>query len=553
MSSFWHEFIPKSYTYLTKGYSFETFRKDLVAGITVGIIALPLAMAFAIASGVEPARGLYTAIIAGFLISLLGGSRIQIGGPTGAFVVIIYDIMQRTGYEGLCVSSLIAAFILIFLGILRIGSWVQYIPSPLIAGFTSGLAVVIFSTQIKDFLGLQMGALPAHFIPKCIAYSQSIDTVHLATVSVALGTLLFILFLRRFFSYIPWGVGAIAAATFLCYLLDLPVPTIESRFGMIPRTLPSPSLPYFAIPADQIREVLVDAFSIAFLGGIESLLSAVVGDQIIRAKHRSNCELVAQGIANFSSILFGGIPATGAIARTAANAKTGAKTPVAGMIHAITLFFLIYCLAPIASLIPLPALAAVLMVIAWNMLELHYFEKFFKIPVGDRLILLSSFLLTIFVDITAAVGWSMIFAFFHFVQQMAKSARLQKLSDLWKGSLRLEHSSHPSIPAGVKVFELHGPVFFGTAHILHSLLETTAPKPHTCILRLKETLFIDASGMHAFKEFFKECKRHNIEVKLSEIKSPMKQQMEAYGLLKNLGSAHCFSSFDEALAWYKKT
>ncbi|MES2272565.1 MAG: SulP family inorganic anion transporter, partial [Chlamydiota bacterium] len=344
-----HEFIPKSYLYLRAGYKLSTFKKDLIAGITVGIIALPLAMAFAIASGVGPERGLFTAIIAGFLISALGGSRIQIGGPTGAFVVIVYDIIQRTGYEGLAISTLIAAVFLVLLGVFRLGSWIKYVPHPLITGFTTGIAVIIFSSQIKDFFGLQMGAPPADFSAKWIAYFHAFPSFDLATLSLSAGTLGVILLVRRFIPVIPWGIAAIVLATLCSYFFDLPVETIQSKFGGIPNKLPFPSLPSFSIPDGKLAEILMDAAAIAFLGAIESLLSAVIGDGMIGGRHKSNCELVGQGIANFASVLFGGIPATGAIARTAANVKTGAQTPLSGMIHAAVLFAIILFLAPIVS------------------------------------------------------------------------------------------------------------------------------------------------------------------------------------------------------------
>lgn len=403
-----HEFIPKSYHYLRNGYRFSTFKKDLLAGLTVGIIALPLSMAFAIASGVSPERGLYTAIVAGFLISLLGGSRVQIGGPTGAFVVIVYGIIQRTGYEGLCISTLIAAAILILLGALRVGSWIKYVPNPLITGFTTGIAVIIFSTQIKDFFGLSMGTPPADFVEKWAAYFKALPTFNPLTLSLAAGTLGVIVLIRRFAPQLPWGISAIVLATAICMLFQLPVETIQSRFGEIPRSLPIPSLPCLVIPAGKFKEIFIDGITIAFLGAIESLLSAVIGDRMISGRHRSNCELIAQGIANFGSVVFGGIPATGAIARTSANVKTGAQTPMAGMIHALVLFLILFCFAPIVSQIPLAALSAVLIMVAWNMSEMALFTRLLKGPQGDRLILLTAFLLTVFVDITVAISVGMI-------------------------------------------------------------------------------------------------------------------------------------------------
>lgn len=558
-SSRFQEFIPKSYHYLTKGYSWAYFKKDLIAGITVGMIALPLAMAFAIASGVEPARGLYTAVIAGFLISLFGGSRIQIGGPTGAFVVIIYDIIQRTGYQGLAASSLIAAVILVLLGVFRVGSWIKYIPHPLITGFTTGIAVIIFSTQMKDFFGLQMGTPPAEFIHKWAAYFHAFPTLNPITLSISLGTLSVILLMRRFTPQIPWGIGAIALATLICFLFQIPVETIQSRFGSIPSTLPTPSLPYFTIPFNQLREVITDAISIAFLGGIESLLSAVIGDRMIGGKHRSNCELIAQGIANFSSIIFGGLPATGAIARTATNAKTGAKTPLAGMIHSATLLLIIYCFSSIVSQVPLAALSSVLIVIAWNMSEVDHFSHLLKAPLGDKLVLATAFFFTVFVDITVAIAVSMIVACLNFIKQMSDHKKIPSFSHLFTtyNPFSIQNSRPEIIETSeskgeVKIYEIRGPFFFGTANILQNLFHKTTPLPRTCILRMHSVPVIDASGMNALKEFLHECTKNHIHLKLSEVSDPIKQKLQAFGFLKQIGSSQCFNTLKDALGTVKQ-
>lgn len=376
------EFVPKSYIALKERYDFSLFKRDLVAGITVGIIALPLAMAFAIASGVGPEKGLYTAIIAGFLISLFGGSRVQIGGPTGAFVVLILSIIQKTGYEGLALSTLIASLILIGLGFLRVGSWIKYVPQSLVIGFTTGIAVIIFSSQLKYF---QTGS----------------------SFLLGSGAFLLILLIRRLIPAIPWGIAAIVCATTATAVFHLPVETIHSKFGTLPQSLPWPSFPSFSIPEGQGWSIFINAIAIALLGGIESLLSAVIADQMTGRQHKSNCELVGQGIANFASVLFGGIPATGAIARTAANVKTGAVTPIAGMIHAITLFLVLFLLAPLVSAIPLAALAAILVMVSWNMSELKHFIGIARSSKGDALVLFTAFILTVFVDIVAAIGAGM--------------------------------------------------------------------------------------------------------------------------------------------------
>jgi len=548
-----HEFIPKAYLYLRGGYQFSTFRKDLLAGLTVGIIALPLAMAFAIASGVTPERGLYTAIIAGFLISALGGSRIQIGGPTGAFVVIVYGIIQRTGYNGLCISMLIAALILILLGVLRVGSWIKYVPHPLIVGFTSGIAVVIFSTQIKDFFGLKMGTPPADFTAKWLAYYDAFPTFDPITLSLAAGTLGAILLIRRLMPWLPWGISAIVLATAACTLFHLPIETIQSRFGEIPRNLPIPSLPSFLIPAGQLKEILINGIIIAFLGSIESLLSAVVGDGMIGGRHRSNCELIAQGVANFGSVIFGGIPATGAIARTVANIKTGAQTPVAGMIHALVLFLILYLLAPIVSKIPLAALSAILMVVSWNMSEMGHFTKLLRAPYADRVVLLVAFLLTLFVDLTVAISVGMILASFFFMQRMSQMSKAVSLSQVFQeNQVDFPEKKDPNdiskktIPQGVEVYEIQGPFFFGAANMLRDLLNNSTTQK-IFILRMRAVPVIDASGMHGLEEFYNQCKKQNILLFLSGVHGQTRQDLKKFGLLEAIGEHQIFPDIDAAL------
>jgi len=549
-----HEFIPKSFLYLRHGYSFAKFRKDLLAGITVGIIALPLAMAFAIASDVSPERGIYTAIIAGFLISALGGSRIQIGGPTGAFVVIVYEIIQRTGYEGLVISMLIASVILVLLGIFRIGSWIKYVPHPLVIGFTSGIALLIFSTQIKDFFGLKITSLPADFLGKWIVYFHAFSTFDPTTLILAVGTLIGILLMRRFLPKLPWGITAIVLATAVTIIFHLPTETIFSRFGEISRSLPAPLLPHFSIPEGKFNEIFFDGITIAFLGGIESLLSAVIGDGMIGGRHRSNCELIAQGIANFGSLIFGGIPATGAIARTAANVKTGAQTPMAGMIHALVLLFILYCLAPLVSKIPLAALAAVLVMIAWNMSEMSHFTRLLRAPLGDRLILLIAFLLTVFVDITIAISVGMILASFLFMQRMSRMAKVVSLPPIFQESaVDFPEKSDPDdiskkiVPKGVEIYEIQGPFFFGAANLLRDLLSNLATPPKVFILRLRSVPMIDASGMYGLEEFYHQCKKQKICLLLSGVNPQTRKDLKKFGLTASIGELNIFPHLDKAL------
>lgn len=395
------EFIPKSIECWREGYTKELFLNDLFAGVSVGVIALPLALAFAIASGVMPEQGLFTAIVAGFLISLLGGSRVQIGGPTGAFVVVVYAVIQRHGYDGLVLATLIAALLMIIMGLVRFGALLKYIPQSVIIGFTTGIAIVIVSSQIKDFFGLKIDRMPADFIEKCLIFCRFAHTWNMWAVAIAFLTLTALFILRRYFPRLPTVIIVISLATFFTYAFELPIETVKSKFGELPRTLPTPALPY--VSWDLFKAVLPDALTIAMLGAIESLLSAVVADGMTGRKHRSNLELIAQGFANIAAAIFNGIPATGAIARTTANIKMGAKTPLAGMVHAVTLILLMLFLAPLAGIIPLAALAGVLLFVAWNMAELPHFITIVQGEKGDAIILLITFLLTVLVDLAAAV------------------------------------------------------------------------------------------------------------------------------------------------------
>lgn len=550
----WQEFIPKSYLYLRNKYSFQLFRKDLIAGLTVGVIALPLAMAFGIASGVTPERGIITAIIAGFLISLLGGSRVQVGGPTGAFVVIIYGIIQRNGYEGLAISTLIAAIMIAVMGICRLGSWIKYVPHPLITGFTTGIAVIIFSSQVKDFFGLNMGQVPAEFIEKWSSYFEAFPTTHLPTFFMGIGSLGFILILRKFFPRIPWGIATIVLATLVYMIFNIPLQTIETRFGELPRTLPMPSIPSLYIPADKLSEYFFDGLAIAFLGSIESLLSAVIADGMIGGRHKSNCELLGQGIANFVCVLFGGIPATGAIARTAANVKTGAQTPVAGMIHAITLFLIIFLLAPIVSKIPLAALASVLIMVAWNMSEVKYFVALLRAPKGDVAILLTAFIFTVFVDITFAIAIGMILAMFIFMKRMSDFSKTIQLTKLFQENgvefperIDPDAISKKQVPPQVEVFEINGPFFFGAADMLQDVLVSLQTKPKVFILRMRHVPIIDASGLHAIREFHHRCETSHMQLILSDIHGRLDIVLKKFGLNTLIGDQNIFPDINSAL------
>lgn len=397
----WHAFVPKMVICLREKYSWALFRQDLFAGMTVGVVALPLALAFAIASGVAPERGLFTAVIAGFLVSLLGGSRVQIGGPAGALVVIIYGIIQRAGYEGLVVATLLAAGMLIVMAFCRFGNLIKYFPMSLIQGLMTGLGVIVFSLQIKDFFGLPIGELPIKCLSKWSLFIKHFPCFDLMTMGMGLGTLALILIFRRFLKQIPWGIGAIALATLVSICCGFSIETIHSRFGDMPRMLPAPFFP--ALSWEKIYWAIPDACAIALLGGIESLLSAVVGDNLTGHKHKSNCELLAQGVANMAAVLFGGIPATGTIGRTATNVHSGAVTPISGMVHAITLLVLMFFFSPIVGYIPMSALAAVLVIVAWNLAEPHRFIEGCKKSKIEIVIMLATFSLTVLANVLTGV------------------------------------------------------------------------------------------------------------------------------------------------------
>jgi SulP family sulfate permease len=539
------EFVPKSALCFGSGYSFDVFKKDLIAGLTVGVVSLPLAMGFAIASGVSPDKGLITAIVAGFLISLLGGSRVQIGGPTGAFITLIYSIIQRTGYEGLAISTLIAGVILILLGVFKMGSWIKYVPHSLITGFTAGIAVLIFSSQIKDFFGLQMGVVPAEFINKWIAYFGAFSSTQLSTCGVGFATLGIIVLLRKYAPKLPWAVISIGIVTIGCWALSLPVETIHSKFGALPYEFPNLSLPSFTIFPSKAGEIIMNGAAIAFLGAIESLLCCVIADTMMGTSHRSNMELVGQGIANICSILFGGIPATGAIARTVTNVKTGAQTPMAGIVHAVALLGMLLIFAPFVGIIPLPVLSAILIMIAWNMSDIEHFISLFQAPREDVIVLTVSFLLTVFVDITAALTIGMILSSFLFMKKMSNHSKAVPLSEAileqdqrwFEGKIEIDFGR-------ISVYEIRGPFFFGATDLLKELSQT---KSLVVILRMNHVPIIDVSGMKALKEFYAECHRKGIQVLLAALPKKIETQLKKFGVVDVIGKEHIFTHTEDAL------
>jgi SulP family sulfate permease len=541
--------VPKLYTTL-QTYTRQQFSSDLIAGVIVGIVALPLAIAFAIASGVTPDRGLYTAIVAGFLISALGGSRVQIGGPTGAFVVIVYGIVQQHGVDGLFVATMMAGAMLVLLGVSRLGSAIKFIPYPVVIGFTSGIALIIFSGQIKDLLGLEMGEVPAAFLAKWGAYAQHIGGVNPAAVAIAALALLIIVLWPRVSRRIPGPFVALLVTTVLVQLLSLDVETIGSRYGAIPSSLPAPSLP--RVDVGVLPTLVGPAFTIALLAGVEALLSAVVADGMIGGRHRSNMELVAQGVANLASPLFGGIPATGAIARTATNVRNGGRTPVAGVVHAATLLVITLFFGRWASYIPFAALAAILIVVAYHMSEWRTFRAEFTAPRSDVIVMVTTFALTVLIDLTVAIQVGIVLAAFLFMKRMSEVTNVQVVTREFADNGDV-YATDPNsvrrrqIPRGVEVYEINGPFFFGAAKTFREQVEPVIGNPRVLILRMRNVPAIDATGMHALGEVIRRSRRSGTLVLLSDVHS---QPMIALGrshLLEEIGEDHIFGSIDDAL------
>jgi SulP family sulfate permease len=541
--------VPKLVTTL-QSYTREQFLRDLTAGVIVGIVALPLAIAFAIASGVTPGKGLYTAIIAGFIISALGGSRVQIGGPTGAFIVIVYGIVQQHGVDGLTIATVMAGLILVALGVARLGAAIKFIPHPVTIGFTSGIAVIIFSSQVKDYVGLRMGDVPAHFLDKWRAYWAALPTVDWAALGIAALATTIIVAWPRLSRRIPGPLVALLAATALTALLGLDIETIGSRFGEIRASLPAPSLP--RVSFDVVVALVPAAFAIALLGGIESLLSAVVADGMIGSRHRSNMELVAQGVANVVTPLFGGIPATGAIARTATNVKNGGRTPVAGMIHAVTLLAITLFFGRWASLVPMAALAAILVVVAYHMSEWRSFTSEVRgAPRSDVIVLLVTFFLTVLVDLVVAIEVGIVLAAFLFMKRMAEvtnvSVVARELHDTEEDETDPYALRRREVPAGVVVYEIDGPFFFGAAEKFRETLGQVATRPRVLIIRLRKVPAMDSTGIHALRQVIRQALHDGVLVLLSGVHAQPLVVLERAGVLDDLGPDAVFPDVDEAL------
>lgn len=530
-----------------KHYNRKQFGKDIMAGLIVGIVALPLAIAFAVASGVSPEKGIFTAIIAGFTISLLGGSRVQIGGPTGAFIVIVFGIVQTYGVNGLIIATLMAGIILVLMGIAGLGSVIKFIPYPLIVGFTTGIALIIFSSQIKDFLGLKMDALPVDFIGKWQSYIGHIRSVNYYAIGITMLTVLIILLWPKLTRKVPGSLAAIVVTAVAVYHYKLPVETIGSKFGAVSSGFPALRMPHVDVAI--IRNLMQPAFTIALLGAIESLLSAVVADGMIGDEHRSNTELIAQGAGNFFSALFGGIPATGAIARTAANIKSGGRTPVAGMVHALTLLLMIVVAGKWAAYIPMAALAGILMVVAYNMSEWKTFLSLLKGPRSDAIVLLITFLLTVLVDLTAAIEIGMVLAVFLFMRNMIRNSNVHWLTESMddKGEIQ-DLVSGVIIDQRVEVFEITGPLFFGAVYKFKDAIKFIEKTPRVLIIRMRHVPIIDATGIKALADVYKETKERGTRLILSEITSDqVLNELKGARLLFAIGKANVTDTFTRAI------
>lgn len=531
-----------------KTYTLRQFYSDAMAGTIVGIVALPLAIAFAIASGVSPERGLFTAVIGGLVISLLGGSRVQIGGPTGAFVVIVYGIVQQYGIDGLAAATLIAGVLLIIMGLARFGSVIKFIPHPVIVGFTTGIAVIIFSSQMNDFLGLRIDTMPADFIEKWIVIIRNLGNADLHNVAITLGVVLVTMLWPRISTKLPGPLVAIVLSAVVVVAFKLPVETIGTHFGSIPNMLPVPSLPH--VDWQTIKQVMQPAITIAILAGIEALLSAVVADGMIGGKHRSNMELVAQGAANLLTPIFGGIPATGAIARTATNVKNGGRTPVAGIIHAIVLLMLMMFFAKWAVHIPLCGLAGIMLVVAYNMSEWRTFRSQLRGRRSDAVVLLTTFGLTVIIDLTVAIEVGLVAAAVLFIRSISGTSSVTSVTNGFGDDAELDDLDSfitAPIPDGVKVFQISGPMFFGAAYKFKESLAVVDKPPKVIVVRMRYVPFIDATGLHTLEDVFATFRRQGTAFVLSGVQPDTLEAMRKSGLLAKIGKGNVAPTFDDAL------
>ena len=543
MSSF--KYIKPKFFSVMKNYTREQFIKDIIAGLIVAIIALPLSIALAIASGVNPEQGLYTAIIAGFFISFLGGSRVQIGGPTAAFVVIIYGIIAEHGIPGLIIATLLAGVMLILMGLFHFGDLIKFIPKTITIGFTLGIAIGIVVGQIKDFLGLNMGAVPAEFLTKLVAYSHNLGSISYITLAIGILALLIQIFWPKVSKKIPGSLVAIIVTTLLVAIFKLPVKTIGDLYT-IKAGLPSFSMPVLSFSL--VREMILPAFTIAMLAAIESLLSAVVSDGMIGSKHKSNAELVGQGVGNILSALFGGIPATGAIARTAANVKNGGRTPVAGMVHALTLLLILLFLMPYASYIPMSCLAAILIIVGYNMSGWRTFVRIIKTaPKSDIAVLIITFLLTLFFDLVIAIEFGMVLAAFLFLKRMSDIAEVRQWTYIGpsEDEKLSEDVDLKYVPKNTIVYEVFGALFFGAANVFTSFKHEEGK--NVLILRMRNVPVMDISGVEALEEILETCKKRNLTLILSHVNEQPYHAMEKAGFVEKIGAENICENIDASL------
>lgn len=533
-------FKPKFFTVLKSGLTKKQISADVLSGIVVGIVALPLAIAFAVASGVSPEKGLITAIIAGFLISFLGGSRVQIGGPTGAFIVIVFGIVHQYGIDGLIISTILAGVLLIIFGLLKLGALLKYFPHSLVVGFTSGIAIVIFSTQIKDALGLPIEELPAAFYEKWIVYFSNLNQINWIAFALTVGTILITVFSKKITTKIPGSIFAIIIITVVVNVFHLDVATIETFFGEIPSKF-SFSIPH--VQFSELHHYIAPALTIALLGGIESLLSAVVSDGMIGGKHRSNTELIAQGIANIVTPFFGGIPATGAIARTATNVKNGGRTPISGMIHAVTLLLIMLLLGKWAKLIPMSCLAGILIVVAYNMSEWRSFISIVRGSYFDVLILLTTFFITIFFDLTLAIQVGVVLSAVLFMKRMSDISE-KRINNVVDTDVIENYSEFPK---DLNIYEISGPLFFGSAKRYSEAIEQIGLKCSVLIIRMRHVSFIDQTGLHNLKDTIDILKKKNITIILSGVIPEVKGSFEKIKLIDSIQDELIFDSFSKAV------
>ncbi len=542
------DYEPKLITIIRQGYPKGQLLPDLTAGLITGIVALPLAIAFAIASGVKPEQGLYTAIIAGFLISFFSGSRVQIGGPTGAFIVIVYAIVQKHGFEGLLIATMMAGVFLIIMGLAKLGNAIKFIPYPVTVGFTGGIAVIIALNQVKDFLGLKVDKLPAEFIEKVEALWHNFGSINGWSVGIGVSSIIVILVLRKLFPAFPGALAVIVGATLVVKFCNVPVETIGSRFGSVPNRLPMPHIPH--VDLSMIHQLVPAAITIALLAGIESLLSAVVADGMTGRRHRSNAELIAQGIANIITPIFGGIPATGAIARTATNIKNGGRTPLAGIVHAATLLLILLACGELAALIPMASLAAILLVVAYNMSEWRLFVKLLRGPKSDSTILACTFLLTVLVDLTVAIEVGVILAAFLFMHRMQSVSEVKLVSDkdYEDDDTDDDYSLRNYTFSGdIEVFEITGPFFFGAASKFKDAITDIERTPVVLILRLRNVSAIDATGLRALEEIVMSMRKNSTTVVISGLNKQPDEALRRSGLWNVIGEANFQPNIELAL------